>query len=288
MGFIIIFIPPSKDLSQPAYSYTTGGDKSPIIANNSESVSVDYSTKLQGTALLNTYDKEEIAANKKVQIRYFASKDEEYTFASNTVYAEVNGNGSQDALIEDVIACGGNCCANAYFFVAYRGDGHFERSPAFGYSWDTPKIKQWKGLNSVVVLSHNEGMNQQNAEESFARYVLDSGQAVKVEESTRNELVAIVELRSKEFDFDRKDQILVVKYDINGDGIEDELGGRLWQRWGRILWYVKLSNEETYESSTGCKRIGILQSSTNGLHDIVCDQDDIWQWSDGKYVDQHT
>jgi hypothetical protein len=127
-----------------------------------------------------------------------------------------------DALVTNITACGGNCCANSFFFYSYLGDGHFQRTSDFGYSWVDPKIEKWKGRWSVVVTSNDEGVNTDAPYEITERYVLDAGKAVKVEESVRKELVAKVEIRSEEFDFNENDETRSLSYDLDGDDIKDE------------------------------------------------------------------
>jgi hypothetical protein len=193
-------------------------------------------------------------------------------------------NGSIDALITDITACGGNCCGNSFFFVSFLGNGHFQTSASFGYSWKDPVIEKWKGLSSVIVTDNNEGVNQIAPEETTARYVLDSGKAVKVEESERRGLVALSELNSSDFDFDKTNEQKTISFDLDGDGVNDLIVGELWHRWGRISWSVALSRGETVKSEIACKRIGILPTKTNGFNDLVCDHDDVLRWSGKAYL----
>ena len=198
---------------------------------------------------------------------------------------DFDNNGSKDVLIENVIGCGGNCCANSYFFYSYLGDGHFQRSDDFGYSWDEPLIEKWKGLWSVVVTSTNEGFNQEAPVEIKERYVLDNGEAIRVEYSERKSLISLIEMKSDEFDIENIDEIRTIYFDIDRDGVDDKIEGQLWERWGRIIWKVVFSSGKTFTcSECSCKRIGIAESSTNGVHDLICDLDDIYKWDGRKYV----
>ena len=186
-----------------------------------------------------------------------------------------DGSGLTAALIENVIACGGNGAANSFFFVAYVGNGHFERSHEFGYSWTEPFIERWNGRPSVRVLTTNEGMNTDDPLEVMERYVLDAGSAVKVEESVRKSLIAQREMKSSEFGLNSGSQGQSLSFDLDGDGLPDVISGKPWQRWGRLWWSVSFSSGQTYDSSLACKRLGVLSTRTNGVNDLVCDQDDI-------------
>ncbi|WP_156476475.1 hypothetical protein [Aeromonas enteropelogenes] len=300
-GVVLFFISPSQSGQEQTFK---SGDKSPIVSNNTGNVNIDYSTTVQGDILTNKNNPSEVAKLRRLDIKYLSN----WEYGSHSeVKAEVNGNqylligkseelclevieqrdfdgnGSTDALIKNITACGGNCCGDSFFFISYRGNGHFQRSAEFGYSWSDPKIEEWKGLSSVVVTDHNEGVNQYRAEEEITRYVLDTGKSVKVEESKRQRLLALQELNSADFDFERTNEVRVLTYDLNGDGVKDRLEGRLWHRWGRIVFDIEMSKAGRTSDYDACKRIGILSSKTNGVNNLVCDQDHVLQWDGLRY-----
>src|SRR5579859_1732011 len=72
---------------------------------------------------------------------------------------DFDGNGLTDALVENITACGGNCCPNSYFFVSAQGNGKFLVSDELADSWQEPAIEKWKNAWSVVIVSTNEGVN---------------------------------------------------------------------------------------------------------------------------------
>lgn len=161
---------------------------------------------------------------------------------------DFDGDGSLDALVEDITACGGNCCANQFFFVSARPDGTFAMSDEFADSWTDPIIEKWKGQWSVVVVSNSEGFNLQELVEITRRFVLRGGKAVKVEEHRHEELKAIAEMRSDIFKGDNPEETHSFEYDLDGDGKNDTIRGKLWERWGRILWTVEFANGKTFSS----------------------------------------
>lgn len=196
---------------------------------------------------------------------------------------DFDGDGFPDALVEDITACGGNCCPNKFLFVSARPDGTFAMSDEFADSWKDPVIEKWKGRWSVVVVSNNEGVNRERPVEITRRFVLEDGKAVKVEEHQRQDIKAIVEMRSEIFKGDDAGETHTFQYDLDGDGKKDTITGKLWERWGRILWTVKFANGKTFSSNDACKRIGVLSSKTNGVHDLVCDQDTVLRWNGDAY-----
>jgi hypothetical protein len=196
---------------------------------------------------------------------------------------DFDGDGLADALVEDETACGGNCCPNKFFFVSAKPDGSFTMSDEFADSWADPTIEKWKGRWSVVVVSNNEGVNRERPVEMTRRFVLEAGNAVTVEEHQRKDMKAVVEMRSEVFRTDKPDETHTIKYDLDGDGKKDTITGTLWERWGRILWTVEFADGKEFSSHTGCKRIGVLATKSNGVNDLVCDQDTVLHWDGNAY-----
>ena len=194
---------------------------------------------------------------------------------------DFDGNGLTDALVEHITACGGNCCPNAYFFVSALGNGRFEVGTDLADSWADPVVEKWKGLWSVVIVSTNEGANTDPAQEITHRYVLRAGQGVAVEESQRREIASVVEMRSGIFKGSEDEH--TIEYDLDGDGRKDRISGKLWERWGRIFWSVHFANGQEFTTKDACKRIGVLKTTTHGVHDLVCDQDTVYRWSGREY-----
>lgn len=198
---------------------------------------------------------------------------------------DFDGNGLRDALVEDITACGGNCCPNGFFFVSALPDGTFQLSDNFADSWKDPVIEKWKGRWSVVVVSNNEGENRERPVEFTRRFVLEGGKAVKVSESQRKDKLSIVEMRSEIFKGDNPKETHSIKYDLDGDGKKDTISATLWERWGRMVWSVEFADGKKFSSNDACKRIGVLATKTNGVHDLVCDQDTVLHWDGSRYTE---
>ena len=196
---------------------------------------------------------------------------------------DFDGDGLTDALLENITACGGNCCPNQFFFVSARPDGSFVVSDEFSDSWKDPVVEKWKGRWTVVVVSNNEGANLERPVEFTRRFALQYGKVVKLEEHPRKYMRAIVEMGSEEFKSDDPGKSHSIQYDLDGDGKKDTITGKLWERWGRILWTVEFANRKEFSSNDACKRIGILPTKTNGVNDLVCDQDTVLHWNGSEY-----
>ncbi len=135
----------------------------------------------------------------------------------------------------------------------------------------------------MVVTSNNEGMNTARPVEITQRFILESGKAAKVEERRRKDLESIVETRSEIFDFNKVDETHSIEYDLDGDGKKDRINTTFWWRWGRMFWSVEFADGKKFSSDTACKRIGVLKTKTNGVSDLVCDQDTVFRWNGREY-----
>ena len=67
--------------------------------------------------------------------------------------------------------------------------------------------------------------------------------------------------------------------------IEDKITCTFWDRWGTILISeIEFSSGIIMEgNSTGCKRVGVLETKTNNFHDLVCGDDHILRWNGKEY-----
>ncbi|HEV2989466.1 MAG TPA: hypothetical protein VG759_13580 [Candidatus Angelobacter sp.] len=198
---------------------------------------------------------------------------------------DFDGDGLPDALVENIPFCGGNCCSSTFFFVSPRPDGHFVVSREFADSWGDPVIERWKGRWSVVVVSDNAGMNTDPPVEFTRRFVLEAGKPVKVEQHRRKDMKSIVELRSNMFDSTDPEATLTLEYDLDGDGKKDTIVGKFWEIWGSMVWTVQFANGKTFDSHVGCRRVGVLATKSNGVNDIVCNQDSVFRWDGTKYIE---
>ena len=193
--------------------------------------------------------------------------------------------GIKDALVENVQACGGNAIGNAYFFVGYQGAGFFTVTNEFGASvWEEPKIENWKGTPSVVIVNNNSGYNHEESFTGKERYIFKQGQAVRVESAKKQGVSVIKEVRNTDFpDELNSDKVIIMEYDINNDGADERFHVRYWSRWNAVLFELYI-NGKMYECESGDYRVGILSTTTNGYNDIVIGDNFVYKWNGRTYV----
>lgn len=195
---------------------------------------------------------------------------------------DFNLDGIDDILVE--IGYGGNNKGLSYFFVTYDGNGLFHVTDEFGNEEvrENPKIENWNGIPSVSIIEVNAGMCIEEHHKYQKRYILEHGEAIRVEFKKIEELPAIKEVRHTDFS-DDNNKIITMKYDINNDGIEEQFLVRYWERWSSVLFELIIKGTK-YSCHLGCSRVGILPTTTNGYHDIVADLDRIYKWNGKTYA----
>jgi len=192
---------------------------------------------------------------------------------------DYNGNGYDDVLLTDIAACGGNCCPSEYFFCSYSLElDKFIITENFGASWGGPIIEDHSGKTSIKLVNNSQGAGYTEMKEITSWTILEGNEAKVIESKEREQLDAITEIRASEMDKEKA----TLKFDINKDGIMDEINAEYWLRWGTLDWEVRISNSKVVLAGSG-KRIGILSTSTNGVYDLVNSFDEIYTWNGSKY-----
>ena len=198
---------------------------------------------------------------------------------------DFDGDGVTDALITHVNACGGNAIGDSFFFVHYSGLGYFSISDEFGNSvWDEPIIEEWNGVKSVVIYDSNEGFNQADKNYIKERYILKQGNAIRVESSKKNSIVALKEICSSDFHNGKENKTIRMSFDLDENGIEDVFECVYWERWDKLVFKLLLNGEYSDYCHYGISRIGVLESKTKGMHDLIYDENGIAKWNGSEYV----
>ncbi len=197
---------------------------------------------------------------------------------------DFDGDGLIDALICNIRACGGNAISNSFFFVSYGGTGYFKKSAEFGDCWNEPVIEIWNNQWSVIVESNNVGRNPEKKNFVKERYIFKDGKAVLVETMSKGKVAVLHEIKASVFHNGNENEEKYIYFDLDGDNKQDVIVCTYWDRWDSIFWEVRFGNGITTAPSLGCDRIGILDSKTNGVNNIVCGSDDVLTWNGKEYL----
>jgi hypothetical protein len=180
---------------------------------------------------------------------------------------DFDGDGLADVLF--VLSQDGNCCGPVYKVASIYPDGT-SNVPNKGFSsWDDPKIEKI-GKQTVFKVDY-EGQHSE--------YMYKNNDLITTRSAAVPKLYALKEVSLKDFDT-LEDRDIHFKYDLNSDGKKEKFscGATRYMRceitenW-RIVWPGDLL----------CNRYGILPTKTNGWHDLVCSENLVIRYSNGKY-----
>ena len=129
------------------------------------------------------------------------------------------------------------------------------------------------------MLVHNisEGVDNTSLEATLAELALVDGKLRLISKHKNAALIdAELEVTSLEL---QQIENKIIKYDLDLDGIQDQLNCNYWERWGAVSCNLSTSKFGEVNLSGACNRVGILKSVSNGMHDLVCNRTDILRWN---------
>ena len=71
----------------------------------------------------------------------------------------------------------------------------------------------------------------------------------------------------------------ILEVDLDLDGKMDQMVCYYWARWGAVSCDINSSKHGECHLSGRCNRIGVLDTATNGLRDLVCDKDVVFKFN---------
>jgi len=268
-----------------------------LVETDSPSSATGNSTNTTNTNNISTVDSSPsptLPVTPKIKIRYKINTDESdmkqltaiidgktYDIGDNFDLSEITDifDYNNDGIDEVIYWQQGGQMPAEYFYVEYKGDGYF-RIKSFGESYHEAVIEQWEGQRSIVL----KNPTMDSAEKT--RYVYRNHSMEIADVMKKSNLHSIGTLHMEQFpeDSDWDDEISM-RYDLDGDGLIDEICGCYNARWGTMCVLVRFGNGMRYKGSNYYNRIGILQSKTNGVHDLVVSESVVLRWNGSKYYD---
>lgn len=210
----------------------------------------------------------------------------EVGISTEVAQGDFDGDGHTDLL--HGWSSGGNCCPTSFQVLSYRGNGIFTNAEHDDFwTWGEPDVTTDAGRTLFRVESQRAGVGRTEDEVQLTRFAFRDGKLEIVEQGVSTaRMAAVLDIFATDFD-DRglpKDRPMVVRFDMNDDGTMDALQCRWWERWGAILCDVQITGGALVQNSNGCARIGVLETSTNGLRDLVCGNDGVLVFNGANYA----
>ena len=135
-----------------------------------------------------------------------------------------------------------------------------------------------------MVYNVSEGVGNISYEHTLTELELVNDKLVVVSKFYNNaNLAAIMDVTAIELHETKTKQLI---YDLDKDGIDDVMDCNYWDRWGAVMCDITTSAKGEITFGLGCDRIGILETSTNGLSDIICNRRSIVKYSadENRYI----
>ena len=193
--------------------------------------------------------------------------------------------GYQDALVS--LHTGGNCCPPDYAVVSHRGGSFFTvYADQMVASWSPPRIVAIGDEIRLEFLTISAGAEKTAMDEILMQYALRDGQLRRVRHLKNDAMlvasrqIAAADLVAQGID---SGELLV---DLDGDGTDDAIICEYWARWGSLKCIVQSSRHPgNIRLPHDCKRVGILETRTKGVRDLVCGRNDQLVFNGVDYVE---
>lgn len=214
-------------------------------------------------------------------INYIFGSD---NMANMNIFAQddFDGDGITDALVYDANV--GNGGGTAWTFITYAGDNSFEKSNIFSeYSYYHPEITTVNGKKVLDFIKTD--MGERIVKE---RHALRNGDVVSLE-LPRSKTQAYTPLKS--VNMEDLGENGAFNFDLNGDGISEKITTTGSYHFGRSFIF-KMNGREydfTVENALwGAGTLHVLKTKTNGVHDIMVEQDTrlVYKWDGSTYTSE--
>ncbi|MEP2715349.1 hypothetical protein [Pseudophaeobacter sp.] len=196
--------------------------------------------------------------------------------SSKILEADFDGDGQVDLLHS--WSGGGNCCAPSYAVLSLQ-NGRFVNAthPEFS-GWSEPEVQQAPQGHRFVIETTQAGHGHTDLNGRLSSFAFVRGALQLVESRVLDQMLpALAQLSAEDYNrpgFDKQFPISM-NYDLDGSGTPDLLLCRWWERWGAINCEIQMATGRQIAINNSCVRLGILQSRTAGMPDLVCGREDI-------------
>jgi hypothetical protein len=119
-----------------------------------------------------------------------------------------------------------------------------------------------------------DGVGNHDRTDGFGIYALSFGRLEQIADVTNHaQIPTIFEITSADMALSHNQTF---GFDLDGDGIEDRFICRYWERWGDFMCDIDLSTVGLLEHSWGVDQLGVADTVTNGVHDLVVNWVEKW------------
>ena len=192
---------------------------------------------------------------------------------------DLDGDGIDEVLLKT--QSGGNCCGPTFHVIKQVDEGFYDiLSHEEVQGWPSVSINQFENRTSLLIKNASVGVGNTSMEETLVEIELIDGRLRLISKSSNKAMLhAVMQVTSEEL---KTIGDKTLEYDLDLDGNPDRLSCSYWERWGAVSCNLVSSKHGELMISGGCNRIGILPTTTNKMHDLVCNRSDILNWDTEK------
>jgi hypothetical protein len=206
---------------------------------------------------------------------YIVELDDKITWYEEAVHKHIFATVDldEDTIPEAIIETHnwGNCCGPTYYVIKRVGPGFYtviESEHLTG--WPSVELMQGTNRTRIQVTNFSEGVGNTSQLETLSELELRDGQLLLVSHFENHAfLKALTDVTAEELlNVDER----LITFDVDRDGLIDELRCNYWGRWGAVSCRLDASTIGSVLINGGCNRIGILEEVNAGVHSLVCNR----------------
>ena len=192
--------------------------------------------------------------------------------------ADLDNDGVNEAIVE--ASDGGGHGIIKYFIISKRGENFYSVYESNDFQGCCLKLLK---ENILSVFKYDKGIGVTSQVQEILLFEFQNGNLNLLSTSQNEALIpALSEINSHEIDQNIGSKFITGYYD--GDTEIDKLVCNYWDRWGSMICEVQSSIYGVVETNTGCKRVGILETKTGGMVDLVCNRFSKFRFNGIKYI----
>ena len=193
--------------------------------------------------------------------------------------ADLDNDGVNEAIV--AASDGGGHGKIKYFIISKRGENFYSVYESNDFDGMLPQNIEVEIFYQYLNMNRGIGVTSQVQEISLFEF--QNGK-LKLLSTSQNEALipALSEINSHEIDQNIGSKSITGYYD--GDTEIDKLVCNYWDRWGSMICEVQSSIYGVIKTNFGCKRVGILETKTRGMVDLVCNRFSKFRFNGIKYI----
>ena len=195
---------------------------------------------------------------------------------------DLDGDGNIDLLF--TATNGGASAIGRYYVASHLGDHYFTITSAEElYTYGGYELLNQDDGSTHIKFYHSlDGAGSHDRIDGFSTHKLSSGKLELVSSVVSHaQIPTLMDILSSDLE-----QVgeKTYEFDIDSDGTLDKFLCRYWARWGDVICDIQLSSIGLVKHSWGTDHIGVAETKTNGVNDLVIEWVGLMKFDGAKFV----